>query len=164
MFHLAGIPVQDIFATLTDPVVPRGQVALDDYEKAVKMLDDHFEYKPNTAFGRHLFRKNVPARGGNSGSVSSSSAGASGAVHGAYGERTVSEHLRDQVVEQVRDECLRRKLLGKEDLTLQMALDTARQFELQEERPLSPQVLAQRTVERLCREECQIREKRSRRK
>ena len=41
----------------------------------------------------------------------------------------MSEHLRNQVVEQVRDERLRRKLLEKEDLTLQIALDTAMQFE-----------------------------------
>ena len=44
----------------------------------------------------------------------------------------MSEHLRDQVVKQVRDERLRRKLLEKEDLTLQTALDTARQFETTE--------------------------------
>ena len=50
----------------------------------------------------------------------------------AFGERTVSGHLRDQVVEQVKDERLGRKLLEKEDLTLQIALDTARQFETTE--------------------------------
>ena len=48
----------------------------------------------------------------------------------ALEERTMSEHLRDKVVEHVRDEHLRRKLLEKEDLTL----DTARQFETTEAR------------------------------
>ena len=76
MLHLAGMPVQDIFGSLTEPVVPRGQAAFDDNEKAVKMLDDHFAYKPNTAFER----QNVSACRRNSGSVCSSSAGASGAV------------------------------------------------------------------------------------
>ena len=47
----------------------------------------------------------------------------------AFGETTVSDHLRDQVLKQVRDERLGRKLLEKENLTLQIALDTARQFE-----------------------------------
>ena len=42
LLNLAGMPVQDIFATLTEPVVPRGQPARGDYEKVVKMLDDHF--------------------------------------------------------------------------------------------------------------------------
>ena len=33
MPHLAGMPVQDIFATFTEPVVPKGRAALDDYER-----------------------------------------------------------------------------------------------------------------------------------
>ena len=130
MLHLAGMPVQDIFATLTEPVVPRGQAALDDYEKAVKMLDDHFAYKPNTAFERHLFRK-MSQREGETVAQFVHRLREQAALC-AFGERTVSEHLRDQVVEQVRDERLRRKLLEKEDLTLQIALDTARQFETTE--------------------------------
>ena len=51
--------MQDIFATLTEPVVAKGPAgpALDDYDKAVKILVYHFSYKPNTAFERHLFGK-----------------------------------------------------------------------------------------------------------
>ena len=105
--------------------MPRDQAALDDYENAVKMLDDHFAYKPNTAFEKCLTGEGQTV---------------AQFVHRlreqaalcAFGERTVSEHLRDQVVEQVRDERLRRKLLEKEDLTLQIAFDTARQFETTE--------------------------------
>ena len=126
MLPLAGMPVQDIFATLTEPVVPRGQAALDDFEKAVKMLDDHFAYKPNTAF-EAPFRK-MSQREGETVAQFVHRLREQAALC-AFGERTVSEHLRDQVVEQVRDERLRRKLLEKEDLTLQIALDTARQFE-----------------------------------
>ena len=110
--------------------MPRGQAALDDYKKAVKMLDDHFAYKPNTAFERQLFRKMSWRKEETVAQF----------VHRlreqaalcAFGERTVSERLRDQVVEQVRDERLRRNLLEKEDLTLQIALDTAKQFETTE--------------------------------
>ena len=131
MLHLAGMPVrQDIFATLTEPVVPRGQATLDDYEKAVKMLDDHFAYKPNTAFEKHLFRK-MSQREGETVAQFVHRLREQAALC-AFGERTVSRHLRDQVVEQVRDERLRWKLLEKEDLTLQIALDTARQFETTE--------------------------------
>ena len=53
------------------------------------------------------------------------------ALH-AFRERTVLEHQKDQVVEQVRDERLRQKLLEKEDLTQQIALDKVRQFETTE--------------------------------
>ena len=127
MLHLVGMPVQDVSPTLTEPVVPRGQAALDNYEKAVKMLDDHFAYKPNTAFERHLFRK-MTQREGETVAQFVHRLREQAAVC-AFGERTVSEQLRDQVVEQVRDERLRRRLLEKEDLTLQMVLDTARQLE-----------------------------------
>ena len=59
MLHSAGMDVQEIFATLTDP----GPATTDEedrasvYEKALRTLDAHFTQQVNVPHERHVFRQ-----------------------------------------------------------------------------------------------------------
>ena len=125
MLHLAGLLVNDIFATLTVPVVPSGQPLLDDQENVVKKQGDHFVCKPNTALEKHLFGKGLNAKERLCGAQFLHCLQEQAALC-EFEDWTVSEHLKVEAVEQARDERLRRKLLEKEALTLQMAGEAVR--------------------------------------
>ena len=50
--------MQELFEDLVDPGVPAGQADDDDqFKKALRMLNAHFEVTPNTPYERHLFRQ-----------------------------------------------------------------------------------------------------------
>ena len=59
LLHCAGMDVQDIFETLTDPGHPDGTTPdpHNVYEKAVRTLDAHFLPKLDTPYERHLFHR-----------------------------------------------------------------------------------------------------------
>ena len=63
MLHLAGIALQDIFDTLSEPAVEPDAEPLPLYDRAMKMLDDHFKFTPNTTFERHMFRQMAQREG-----------------------------------------------------------------------------------------------------
>ena len=55
LLHCAGMDVQELYNTLTDP----GPVAEDDtvFDIALRTLDSHFIAKVNITYERHVFRK-----------------------------------------------------------------------------------------------------------
>ncbi|KAK3752980.1 hypothetical protein QZH41_016287 [Actinostola sp. cb2023] len=55
LLHCAGLEVQDVYDTLTDP----GPVGEDDkeYDKVMRTLDHHFSPQVNVPFERHQFRQ-----------------------------------------------------------------------------------------------------------
>ena len=56
LLHCAGMEVQDIFETLTDPGAPDGE---DDnvYKAALRTLDAYFTPQVNVPYERHMFRQ-----------------------------------------------------------------------------------------------------------
>ena len=59
LLHTAGMAVQDLFETLSDPG-PAGDgedAAGGEYEVAMRKLDAHFSPKLNTPYERHVFRQ-----------------------------------------------------------------------------------------------------------
>ena len=59
LLHVAGMDVQDVFETLTDPGHP-DEVDPDPhniYERALRTLDSHFIPTINAPFERHMFHK-----------------------------------------------------------------------------------------------------------
>ena len=127
MLHLAGMKLQDIYATLPEPTAPEG-VVWNDCEVAVKKLDLYFEYKPNVTFERHAFRK-LSQRAGET--VSQFATRLREQAEFCKFDDS-DEQIRDQLVERITDDRLREKLLGTSGLTLDKALEMARQFETTE--------------------------------
>ena len=56
LLHCAGMEVQEIFETLTDPGAPAGE---DDnaYKAALRTLDAYFTPQVNVPYERHIFAK-----------------------------------------------------------------------------------------------------------
>ena len=55
LLHYAGMNVQDLFETLTEPAQPE-----DRYAKTIAMLDGQFKVAKNMPFERHVFRQMCP--------------------------------------------------------------------------------------------------------
>jgi hypothetical protein len=56
LLHLAGPAIQDVFDTLPE-LVGKGTADLDEYQKAMKKLDNHFGPQVNVPYERHIFRQ-----------------------------------------------------------------------------------------------------------
>ena len=127
LLHLAGLAVQDIFDTLPEPAAPaEGSDALANFERAIYMLDKYFEYKPNTTFERHTFRRIAQRED----ETVSQFANRLRQQAQLCSFSDSDEQICDQLIEKVRDDRLRRKFLEKQGaLKLQEALEMARQFE-----------------------------------
>lgn len=58
LLHFAGLEVQDIYETLTDPGVPSGGAdTADEYGKVIRTLDSYFKPQANIPYERHVFRQ-----------------------------------------------------------------------------------------------------------
>lgn len=128
LLHLAGTKVQDIFDTLPDPPVPDSGTALVDFEKAVAMLDIYFAFKPNISYERHAFRRLCQLEDESVAQFANrlNQQAALCSFHDA------DEQIKDQLIEKIRDDALRKKLLDKDALTLKDALEVSRQHEATE--------------------------------
>ena len=120
LLHFAGMNTQDLFETLAEPADPE-----DRYEKTVAMLDGQFKVAKNTPFERHVFRQMVPqpnepvdkfvARLRQQARLCDFS--------------DLNDQLRDQLVDKVAQPGLRRKLLEKDNISLDDALKICRSWE-----------------------------------
>ena len=127
LLHTAGIEVQELYETLRDPgpSVEFEEDTATDLEKTVHNLNAYFVTKLNEPYERHVFR---------------SMAQQDGETVGQFMARlrkqaqncnftTPDIDIRDQVIDKCRSSELRRKLLAKENLTLEKVQEVARSME-----------------------------------
>ena len=115
LLHCAGMEVQEIFETLTDPGAPVGEDD-DAYKAALRTLDAYFTPQVNVPYERHIFRqmKQEEHETVDQFVVRLSTQ----AVNCEFGA-TKNEQIRDQIIDKCKSTELRRKLLGKgQELTL----------------------------------------------
>lgn len=126
--HLAGEKVQDIFEGLAEP----GEVDEDDteYEKTVRMLDEHFIPQANVPFERHVFRQMSQE---NSETIDQFVCRLRTQANNCDFGLTIDENIRDQVIDKCKSTRLRMKLLSRgTDLKLKDLQDIARAMETAE--------------------------------
>ena len=128
LLHSAGMDVQEIYATLTDPGPPAGTSdSANVYEKALRTLDAHFAPQVNVPFERHIFRQMYQEESEN---VDQFVTRLKRQAENCMFEKHREEQIRDQVIDKCRSSKLRRKLLEKgQALTLNKALSMARSSE-----------------------------------
>ena len=127
LLHCAGVEVQEIFETLTDPGVAEGEDD-DVYKAALRTLDAYFTPQVNVPYERHIFRqmKQEEHETVDQFVVRLSNQ----AVNCEFGA-TKNEQIRDQIIDKCKSTELRRKLLGKgHELTLAETQKIARSMEL----------------------------------
>ena len=120
LLHYAGMNVQDLFETLTEPAQPE-----DRYAKTIAMLDGQFKVAKNTHFERHVFRQMCPEA--NEPIDKFVARLRQQARLCEYSD--LDDQLRDQLLDKIAQPGLRRKLLEKEDMTLDDALKICRSWE-----------------------------------
>ena len=120
LLHYAGMNVQDLFETLTEPAQPE-----DRYAKTIAMLDGQFQVAKNTPFERHVFRQMCPEA--NEPIDKFVARLRQQARLCEYSD--LDDQLRDQLLDTIAQPGLRRKLLEKEDMTLDDALKICRSWE-----------------------------------
>ena len=125
LLHAAGMPVQDIYHTLT--VADPGEES-DVYKETVKALDGYFTPQVNVPFERHVFR-NMEQKSNESVEQYITRLREK-ATTCEFDEAKVNEQIRDQVIEKCASHKLRLKLLEKgKNLTLKQVSDIARAME-----------------------------------
>ena len=127
LLHCAGTDVQEIFETL--PTIEAGE-ELNEYEAAVKMLDEHFLPKANIPYDRHVFRQ---MKQESSESVDQFVIRLTHQAENCNFGSQQTEQIRDQVIDRCRSSGLRRKLLERgQDLKLEDVQQIARAMEAAE--------------------------------
>ena len=152
LLHAAGIEVQELYETLTDPVTDTfGEDTATKYEKTVRTLDAYFVTKLNEPYERHVFRGMTQKDGE---TVDQFIARLRKLAQNCnFHDPNVD--IRDQVIDKCRSSVLRRKLLGKENLTLTKVQEVPRAMEAvdlqakqmgeQREEPLSVHKVVQKS-------------------
>lgn len=126
LFHTAGIEVQELYETLTDPGTDTfGEDTATEYEKTVRTLNAYFVTKLNEPYERHVFRSMTQQDGE---TVDQFIASLRKQAQN-YNFLDPDVVIRDQVIDKSRSSILRRKLLGKENLTLTKVQEVARAME-----------------------------------
>ena len=126
LLHFAGQGVQDMYETLPEPpAVADGDPARNEFVTAKLKLDTYFQYEHNTAFERYTFCLMRQLSGETVAQFVQRLR--QQAEFCSFGDAT--EYLRDQLVEGVRAESLRKKFLEKKGLTLGKVQEIARQHE-----------------------------------
>ena len=127
MLHHAGVEVQDRFATLVED-----DTEADVFKRAIGALDKSFDFKPNKRYERYVLRLMQQQEGE---TVSQFVARMKAqAQHCGFADANAAEdQVCDQLVVQIRDQELRKKLLAVTDLTLTKALQEAREHEATEQ-------------------------------
>ena len=127
LLHTAGIEVQELYETLTDPG-PTEEFEEDtatDFEKTVRTLNAYFVTKLNEPYERHVFRSMAQQERE---TVSQFIARLRKQAQNCnFANPDVD--IRDQVIDKCRSSELRKKLLAKEHLTLQKVQEIARSME-----------------------------------
>ena len=126
LLHKAGIEVQELYETLTDPGTDTFEEdTATEYEKTVRTLNAYFVTKLNEPYERHVFRSITQQDGE---TVDQFIARLRKQAQNCnFNDPDVD--IRDQVIDKCRSSVLRRKLLGKENLTLTNVHEFARAME-----------------------------------
>ncbi|XP_077868350.1 uncharacterized protein LOC144358564 [Saccoglossus kowalevskii] len=125
--YMAGATVRETFKTLSDTGTNKN------YDKAVKVLNDHYVVKTNATYQRHIFRKMSQGEDTIAQFFTKLKKASDGCEYGA----DLNNQIRNQVVGQCNSDRLRRKLLERGDLltlneTLKIAATykTVRKYEI----------------------------------
>ncbi|CAH3025414.1 unnamed protein product, partial [Porites evermanni] len=126
LLHTAGIEVQELYETLKDPSTDTFEedTATDTY-KTVRTLNVYFVTKLNEPYDRHVCRSMTQQDGE---TVDQFIARLREQAQNCNFNNTDVD-IRDQVIDKCRSSALRRKLLGKENLTLTKVQEVARAME-----------------------------------
>ena len=126
LFHTAGIELQELYETLTDPGTDTfGEDTATEYEKTVRTLNAYFVTKLNEPYERHVFRSMTQQDG----ETVDQFIARLRKLAQSYNFLHPDVDIRDQVIDKCRSSVLRRKLLGKENLTLTKVQEVARAME-----------------------------------
>ena len=127
LLHTAGIEVQELYETLSDPgpSVEFEEDTATDFEKTVRTLNAYFVTKLNEPYERHVFRSMTQKEGETVGQFIARLR--KQAQNCNFTSPDID--IRDQVIDKCRSSELRRKLLAKENLTLQKVQEVARSME-----------------------------------
>ena len=121
--HSAGPEVQDVFDTLQED----GEQT---YANALRMLTEYFTPMRNSAYSRHVFRKEKQKEGETVGQYITRLRTLIKVCD--YRDDQIHEFIRDQVVEGCKSHRLRTKLLARRQLTLDNVIDMATAMEASE--------------------------------
>ena len=124
LLHFAGMDLQDLFEDLPDHNPPSS--GDDAYKKAIRKLDYRFKFEENFPYERHVFRQTRLTDGETADQFVTRLR--KQARHCNFGA-TLDDNLRDQLIEQVKDLELKKKLLETKNITLEQALEKARAWE-----------------------------------
>lgn len=125
LLHCAGVDVQEIFEALDISDV--GSSKMDEYEVALRLLDEYFSPKANVPYERHVFRQMKQEDGETIDQFVIKLRHQ--AENCSFGEQ-LAEQIRDQVIDKCRSSALRRKLLERsQDLKLEDVQQIARAME-----------------------------------
>ncbi len=120
LLHCAGKEVLDIYDTLSD-------IQDGDYQSTVDKLSEYFTPKQNKPYERHVFRQMRQ----NEGETINEYCTRLRVKAGDCGFDNTEEAIRDQIIDTVRSNSLRKKFLEKGDvLTLPMLCDIAKTYEM----------------------------------
>ena len=123
LLHLSGIEVQELFQTLDNTG--------EDYDAAIKVLDEQFLVKKNIAFERHVFRQTMQNVGE---SIDNYVMRLKSMVKSCeFDKYSNDEAIKDQLIDKCTSKRLRRSLLKEPNLTLEKAREIARIMEATEE-------------------------------
>lgn len=125
LLHSAGLEVQDIFFTLTCPDPVEGE---DVYSVCSRVLADYFTPRVNVAFERSKFRG--LAQNADESVEAYVTRLRQRAVYCNFAD--VEESIRDQLIEKCVSQRLRRKLLERDNPTLEQCLQVAQSLETSE--------------------------------
>ena len=153
LLHTAGIEVQELYETLTAPGTDTFERdTATEYEKAVRILNAYFVTKLNEPYEKHVFRSMTQQDGE---TVDQFLARLRKQAQN-FNFNDPDVDIRDQDIDKCRSSVLRRKLLGKETLTLTKVREVARAMEVvdlqakqmgeQREEPLSVHQVVQKSL------------------
>ena len=123
LLHAAGVNVQDIYYTFAEKAPGEHETV---YSVAKKQLDEHFKTKVNVPYERSLFR----SMGQNSDETVEQYIVRLRQRGSLCEFADLNEMIRDQIIEKCNSKVLRRKLLEKQDLTLDKLRQIAQAFEM----------------------------------
>ncbi|KAL9964067.1 hypothetical protein ACROYT_G027645 [Oculina patagonica] len=127
LLYCAGMEVQDIFETLTDPGTPEGE---DDnfYKAALRTLDAYFTPQMNEPYERHMFRQMKQEENE---TVDQLVVRLSNEAANCEVGTSKNEQIRDQIIDKCKSTELRRNILAKgQELTLTKTQKIARFLEV----------------------------------
>ena len=129
LLHFAEMDLQDLFEDLPDHNPPAS--GDDDYKKAIRKLDYRFKFEENFPYERHVFRQTRFTDGGTADQCVIRLQ--KQARHRNFGA-TLEDNLRYQLIEQLKDLELKKRLLETKNTALEQATEKARACERYGER------------------------------